>query len=479
MKSKFAIFTATYVTGSILLFLSSFLKTDTNSIEQASRYWGVITLLQFIIFLILFFLKHKTLNKPYLYFLFAAFICWFGQIIVVLFNMHIATQPIIYTFNPRDFFVSLQFASISFFVLSIIGLLFIKKVDYGNYTKKISDPIFKTSLNIVGTGLALIGGFFYTSTQISNLRTSLNYGYSAIFNSGQSSDAVSNIVSNLGMFFIPGVIILFVANKQSKVIRTFLVSVLIASVLVSLSTGGRGGAIALILAMFYLYTSEVQKLSKIKIFFVGIFGFILVKILNAIAEYRTLADRSFDTFIGLVISGNSQGGSTLGNILNEFGFNIFSLYHTIKLIPSHQDFAYGYTYLASFMAIIPSYFFGGFSFSSAAALPDWLKNVLGMDYGPGYSIVAESFYNFGWFGIIAMGILGFILLKMLSNNKTNTDLKSLQNGFIAIVLYANLFIARDTSLFVFRKYFYMILIPLFLIMIVYTARTALQRRKNG
>ncbi|MEI7918037.1 MAG: O-antigen polysaccharide polymerase Wzy [Candidatus Saccharibacteria bacterium] len=472
MKSKWIIFFITYIFIFFSIFTLSFINYDIYNINKVCIYWGLIIVSQLILFFILYYSKHKTLNNPFIYFVITAFVCWFGQIMVVLFNLNHDTTLIINTFNSSELYATLQYSTICFFTLCIAGLLFSGKNSYSNFTTGISDKIFKKSMNLVGMSLSFIGIYGYFSEKFTSIASSFNTGYSSMYqNNANALDAISNstdnVISNFSMFFIPGIVILFIANKDNKTIRRIIVSVLLSSVLMSFIAGGRAEALAIIIGLFWIYSSEIKKIDLKVIIWLIIIAIFILKLITAIAQFRIMPDRSLSVFIDIFFSNSNSFGNSLGNMMGEFGFNIFSLHETMNLIPATQDYSLGYTYFASVMAVIPSFLFGGYSFSSAAGLPSWLMNKLHMDYGPGYSIVAESYYNFGWIGIISMFIIGIILVKMLSNDKTNDDYKSLRNGLIAIIIYSNLFIARGTFLLIFRKYFYTVLIPTMLIMFAY------------
>ena len=70
-------------------------------------------------------------------------------------------------------------------------------------------------------------------------------------------------------------------------------------------------------------------------------------------------------------------------------------------------FRYGESYLYSLTTIIPNLgFWDAHPGAIKAHLGNWLQDVLGLDYGPGFSMAAEAYINFGWFGILFMMLLG-------------------------------------------------------------------------
>lgn len=466
-----------YFALSFVYFIVSCLHPMSSTTEELARFWGVGILAQFITFLIIFYSKHRTLNVPYLYFLFGAFVCWFGQLFVIMLGLRTDTEPIVTGFEPAALYITLQYSALSFFILTTLALFKVKKgVVHIQRDAKINQ-VFMSSISLAGLSLIALGAYAFISTLISNLISSMKYGYASIYINDGSPDPISNILSNFSLFFIPGLFMTLVANKKNQRIRAPIIILLLMIITISLATGSRSSAIALVLAIFWLYSHEFSSFGKAKSALVIALGIIFIRVLNAIAEYRVLAVGGLEKFVDLMINGKTGGGSSVGNMLNEFGFNIFSLHHTIGLIPSQQDFAYGYTYFASVMAIIPSFFFGGYSFSKDAALAPWLQQMMGMNYGPGYSIVAESYYNFGWFGLGAILALGILLIKMFSNEAKESGHAILRNAFIAVMIYASLFIARGTSLLLLRDYFYMVVLPGALVMTIYSIRKYKMRGK--
>lgn len=464
-----------YFAISCIYFFSSYIIPIPDTILGVCRFWGVGILVQLIFFLTIFYIKNKTIVTPYLIFLMGALVCWFGQIFVIMFDLRTDTAPIILSFDVSSFYHTVQYAAMSFFIMSSLALFLVRKDTTNTLSQGTSDRAFMSSATITGVLLAFVGGYPYISTLVSNLLLSKSDGYSEIFSTSEALNPASNILANFSMFFIPGLLMIFVANKNNIVVRRLLLLFILFIIVTSLTTGGRSGAISLIVAMLWLYAREISNFGKAKTAILIASGLVFIRILNALAEYRTLMAAGLDSFIALVISGKSGGGDTIGNIFNEFGFNIFSLHHTMSLIPSQQDFAHGYTYFASLMAVIPS-LISGHSFSTDAALPQWLQRTLGMDYGPGYSITAESYYNFGWLGFGAMLAIGILLIALFSNRAKRSEWQSLRNAFIAVVLYGSLFIARDTSLLVVRKYFYMVIVPTLLFMLIYSLRTYSRRK---
>lgn len=91
------------------------------------------------------------------------------------------------------------------------------------------------------------------------------------------------------------------------------------------------------------------------------------------------------------------------------GYSVFPLIQTMALVPGVEGFRYGLTYLFAVTAVVP---YLGLA-KEHSALGRWLMNELGMSYGPGYSMPAEAYINFGWFPLLVMVFAGYLIGSVL------------------------------------------------------------------
>lgn len=446
-----------------LLIVNLFFFNNMNlTIDVISIIYSVIATFELVLGMILWSKKGLNINHPFVYFMITCFICWFGQMLFVALGFDSVNDIVIKSFNPNEFLITAKYAVLGFGCLFLGGILFSKQSNYNQDTQKyIEDKQLYKIATIVALFMILFGVIPHYYTLFSSLVKSLQDGYFAVFGNSYEGifRSIYNVFSSLSMFFWPGMFLLLVANRNNKKVFLSIGACIVLEVLVLFMIGTRSEALALLLTFFWLFTTFYKKINLKFFLIMLLIGFLLLRLLGIVNAIRTSETRTLGYFIELFFT------LPLGysfEILREFGFNIFSLHHTIRLVPSVQDFGLGYTYFASIMAVIPSLLMGGYSFSNAAALPEWLMTTLNMDYGPGYSILAESYYNFGLLGFIAMFAIGIIISKIFNNQKKG-DWQILYNAFICTFLYTNLFIARDTVLLVVRKYFYLIIIPIFFI----------------
>ena len=435
------------------------------SVLSVCRFWGFLSIMTLLAYYYFQKKHHGARNNPYNLFVLGAFVCWLGQVILICLNIKTQDKQIISGFVPNELFSSAMYVTLCLGLIGLAGLIILKGSTYDNHDNQNDDKILLKCVRYTGAILTLIGSYSFFNTKIINVQRAFDYGYGNIFGQ-QANSNTPGILSNISMFFIPGIILLLISYKKNPLKRALIMVPVVISIVLSFAAGGRGGALSIIIAIFWLYTVEFSIVTRRKLIPLIIVALLILGATNTLKEYRVAEVKNFQTFAN-IYKRDGIGQYAVIGALNEFGYNIFSTYYTMKIIPDQQAYAKGYTYLASALAILPSSAYGGHSFSQEAGLPDWLQRTLGLDYGPGYSIAAESYYNFGWNGLYAIFGVGAVLASFLRNTYIGQR-KSLRNAFIAILLYTNLFIARDTSLMVFRKYAYTVLLPMVMIAIFYS-----------
>ena len=140
-------------------------------------------------------------------------------------------------------------------------------------------------------------------------------------------------------------------------------------------------------------------------------------------------------------------------------------------------FRYGLTYLVSVLAPIPNIgFWAVHPTRQFADLAHWLQDAMHMRYGPGYTIVAESYINFGWFGIAAMVVIGVIMARSIARiSNKNAENNVLGMTFqIMIIMTIMKSLVRSSFSAAVRDIAY-VLIPLYLL-IRYSTRKEVSAR---
>lgn len=292
-----------------------------------------------------------------------------------------------------------------------------------------------------------------------------NGGYEAVYTVNSSSSFIMRIFSILEDYYQPCMLILLIGNREDSKKRKLIVFFMIIDVVISLYIGGRSGAVMTGLGILLAYHYFVRPFKTRQIIPGVVGGYIGVAILNTIALTRGNSGRGItDIFLSM----GDSFSNVLGDFVGELGWTLTSVCWTMNLIPSSSPFRYGLSYLVSLIAWIPSFVFGGKVNHPVVVwgnLGDWLAASQNMSYGPGYTTVAESYINFGWYGLIVMVFEGMILCKLLAsikrNNVENNIFGATFQTLIIMILMKS--IVRSSLSAAMRSVFF-VLIPLYLLL---------------
>ena len=199
------------------------------------------------------------------------------------------------------------------------------------------------------------------------------------------------------------------ANGLTRFLQKVVVAVyLVVALSMVLVADRSGGVTALIVcALYYYYTGDKRKRKKNTLVLIGV-GVALAIVSSAVASIRS--------------GESSQSGiSLLFSALEEMGFNFTSLCFVMDYIPSRTSYRLGMSYIVALILLIPK------SLGLGAVYPKlqsylgetWLwnaNNLYGRDFlsfGVGFSMIAESYYNFSWCGLVVMIPLAVIITHLL------------------------------------------------------------------
>lgn len=184
----------------------------------------------------------------------------------------------------------------------------------------------------------------------------------------------------------------------------------------SMAAGGRTVGLSMFLTLIYYF--DVVKKSKqkkenklLRNMIIGISVLLLLIILVLVKTIRTGQNIENLTLVQIIES-----------VVEEMGFNFTSICFTKKYIPSTTGFQYGKSYLYALICLLPASFDPSGVINTLKQLgpEQWLATRLHasygvtFDYGVGYSIIAESFYNFGNYGFLVVLLQGILIQKIFS-----------------------------------------------------------------
>jgi len=128
---------------------------------------------------------------------------------------------------------------------------------------------------------------------------------------------------------------------------------------------------------------------------------------------RSYKDRSWDEMVAI-----TQDEFTADDVwsgLGEFGSTPLSIYETMQLVPQQSPYRLGMSYLEALEAVIPQKIHPNRPMTSSQWFV-WFYDPTTAAHGGGYaySVIAEGYLNFGFLGILFVGIItGYLVRRMV------------------------------------------------------------------
>lgn len=230
----------------------------------------------------------------------------------------------------------------------------------------------------------------------------LSGGYFALFNSEQSYGA-AGIVKVLAFFLYPSLFLLLVAYKDKPLILKliFLYSLTIAGI--KLGLGMRLTSLIPFIIFLSLWDSVIKPINR-KIVYVS--GLVMVGfIFPLLSLFRT----------GQEVTDEVEKTSSLYRIIQEMSDSISPLVWVMQRVPSQLDFTYGHSFLLGLYTAVPNLFWdvhpaktGSLALWLVWEVNPWIAERGG---GYGFSIFAEMYLNFYWYGMFFLAFFGYFINK--------------------------------------------------------------------
>lgn len=435
---------------------------------------GALVLLSWIgNFLILFCLftwkkAAGTLFTPYIIFLLSFYTFSFGQAFLLSIGMiHVP-------FNLYEKYSSKELLLAHYFTITGISFLHLgalwsqrKGKGFVKGRKDIRDINLKKSMKLVAWFLFFISAFFYFSDAFQNAVQSIKFGYMSLYNyddrSMRETSFFENIIFTIKMFFVPSIFILLIVYKENTVMRRLIVSLIILAIILNFAAGTRTGAAALLISFILLWHEQMKPFKGTKFLKILIGAVFLLILFNVLGDIRGESDKDLQELFRTVVENISTQNPILQSV-GEMGGSMFPLLEVMKLVPEHEDYRFGLTYLSSLFAIFPSFLIG--DIIPRVSLSNWLMLTLNMDYGPGFSLLAEAYLNFSWFGVPFMFLLGYVLTRLLNPKETKSDYTIIRKILVYVFLYFIITAGRGDTLLIVRYQVFYVLIPFLMIYVV-------------
>lgn len=258
--------------------------------------------------------------------------------------------------------------------------------------------------------------------------------------------------------FVPALLIscTFDEENKSRLKRCLAVLVVLTVFLYSASQFGRRLILAVIMIYAIVYHNRGSGVRYSHVIF-GIFVFLIITVIAMLRSAKSGLMMLNVEDVGAAYT-QVEGGFT-GRLMHMVsgvvpGQQVFS--NVIYFVDNGEPLRLGATYIDSFLSLaVPNIISGNFNYDTPSV---WFKNAFapGMtDHGFGFSMMAEAYLNFSFFGVFVFLLVGFFIGIVSSLiRKTSSALMCLWGAVVIVGFSMGL---REDSNVVFTYCFYFII----------------------
>ncbi|EFW23639.1 hypothetical protein HMPREF9430_01764 [Solobacterium moorei F0204] len=390
----------------ISLFMTFAMKID------SLRFWGAYGLFVSAVLFITYAVINEKIFTAFSLFFMAFCVFQFGQFYLYGLGVqydYVFQHPFYSKFAlEKHMWIVVKFTLLSIQVLMLAGVLvgvkerqFVLTEQTNTYhLKRIGKLLFWISMpaSMIMTAMQVLFAvrYGYEALRIGNTATLL--GSLGIFN-------------RLSIFYTPSLILLWILNTNKKKTQIIYESLMIVHILAYLVIGQRTIGLGLAGTLMLMKMNNAKKMKFSTILIIISLGIGLMGLSNYLANARLAG--------GGDIGGSRSVMSGVINFIGSCGWSCFPLMVVVGASPDSMPFTHGVSYLASIMGFFPSFAdpSGLLRTITDSVNESWLTTYTKATFGIGYSLTAEAYHNFSWFGIIAIFFIGVIVALILNCTK--------------------------------------------------------------
>ena len=360
----------------------------------------------------------------------------------------------------KNYFYTIE--SINIIVLFCIIIGGRNKVRSGQISEEYRPNNFTGATRIVSKTIALIclvPTFIYKAYAV-YLGVKFDYG-TMKFLTGRGMVGGIQFLSYFSGFLMPACYMWLVSAKTNKE-RNFIRGILIIYAIMVIASGSRYEALEVACAFLLIEAFWFKSITRRKIVFISIGAAVLIIMFSYVKFARVNGSSA-----GFEVSKDVIFDALFGDSAPAASIN----YAVIDYESKFHDYLYGVSYLYGVVSVLFSSIRNAL-FPNFHASMDMFSEYLGVTTANmGSSIIAEAFYNFGWFSLcLFMPILGGIFGKIaaLQSNRTVENMNPYRFASYVFLCSILLFAIRSDFATIIRTYIIYALFPILLIRITHS-----------
>ena len=392
--------------------------------------------------------KTGSIINPYNFFWLSLCVFSVGQAYVYLFDQNYDGFFLFSVYSLDVINNCLEYALLSFVMVLAAGFRTIKGKKLTVQSNRDSNCLSETDRLVFFT-FWIISAPFYFMNIVNAVSATTRSGYGALY--------TIDSYGILSMWFIPTSFALIIYYKNS-IIKFLFLAMLFVPIVFYLLVGTRSVPFAIILSIIWLWHSCIKKFSRRFILFSFFGGVACLVLMAVVGQMRTFTGNLSDYF--LIFSSDSILGF-VEDAIAEMGGSMQIWLRLQHIVPQQVPYMMGLSYLASVLSCIPSFILGGFSFAEYAHLSGWITEIENESYGLGFSLLGETYCNFGWLGVLLIFFLARFIFFMLGGCVKEGSRYSKYIGYISVsslMFFATL--ARSSLYLCVRQIVYCIILPI-------------------
>ena len=450
------IFTYAFIAGVVLGLWFVFVAPN-----NLLAFKSTILIMVYLLYIFLWIIQTQTIKSLFLIYLCYTFLTNAGQLILLILNIDVLGYvDVVALYNDTLLSQTINYQVLCTVLMTTFALIAHEihsvRKDEKNFFLQQTDI---TESDYISTNdiIFVFTGVLYFLANLVQLATRVNMSYLDAFNSGEA-EAVPLILAFV--FYITMYKSCFLhRGKQDK----FKSVILIVNVFVGISSllfGSRNVLIPLVFGMMFIWKFDCKKTSlnkKLKMVLLVFLGIYLIGSFVNLRHY-SLSELNFSVIVDALFGAGIS--EQLITLISEMGMSLRVLATTMfaidtGVVEGEQTFLY--TALKGIVPQVELLDAVGIYEPERWSLSYWITETYGQNAGWGYSMYAEAYYNFKWFGCIFMATFGYVyslleckIEKWYINGRT-----VMASAWLFLATYL-IFIARADSLLITSRLRYII-----------------------